>query len=195
MSVLETAKVWEGARVAVIGCGAVGLSVIQGATLAGAAQIIAIDLKPDKAEQALAFGATNAVVAGPDPVAPRVRELSNGQGVDHCFDVVGRPETLAEALSCCDQNGTAVLVGVPPPRAELVLPMVQLWGWRRSVKVCWYGNTLGHRDFPLLSTWYLQGRLKLDELVSRRIQLEQVADAFADMEKGAGLRSVIVFSD
>ena len=189
---VRTAPVRAGDRVAVLGCGTVGLSVVQGARLAGASQVIAVDLNPEKLELAAAFGATDSVLPGRAGVAARVRDLS-GWGVDCCFDVVGRPETLSEALACCDENGTAVLVGVPPPRVDLVLPMARLWDGRRSLKVSWYGNTLGTRDFPLLCAWYRQGLLKLDELVSRRIELDQLPEAFADMEKGVGLRSVIVF--
>jgi S-(hydroxymethyl)mycothiol dehydrogenase len=187
-----TAPVRAGDTVAVIGCGSVGLSVVQGARLAGARQIIGIDLNPEKLELARGLGATDTVVAGREEVAARVRELS-GWGVDCCFDVVGRPETLSEALACCDENGTALLVGVPPPGVDLVVPMARLWAGRRTLKVCWYGNCLAARDFPLLCAWYRQGRLKLDELVSRRIALHQVDEAFTEMGKGLGLRSVIAF--
>jgi len=190
---LRTARVAAGDRVAVIGCGAVGLSVVQGARLAGAAQIIAVDLKQEKLDLAAAFGATHQLLAGAGPVAAGVRELTGGFGVDHCFDVVGRPETLAEALSCCDDAGCAVLVGVPPPDVDFSVPLSRLWGRRRGLLTSWYGNCLGPRDFPLLAAWYRQGRLKLDEMVSRRISLDQVEDAFKDMREGKGLRSVITF--
>jgi S-(hydroxymethyl)mycothiol dehydrogenase len=190
---LRTARVAPGDRVAVIGCGAVGLSVVQGARLAGAVQIIAVDLRPEKLALAASFGATDGVLAGERPVAEAVRAIAGGFGVDYCFDVVGRPETLAEALACCDDAGTAVLVGVPPPEVEFSVPLVRLWGRRRSLLTCWYGNCLGPRDFPLLAGWFRQGRLKLDELVSRRISLDEVEDAFKDMNEGRGLRAVIVF--
>ena len=178
---------------AVIGCGAVGLSVVQGARLAGAAQIIAADLKEEKLELAVALGATDRVLAGSGSLAADVRGLSGGFGVDYCFDVVGRPETLAEALACCDDAGTAVLVGVPPPEVEFRVPLSRFWSKRRGLLTCWYGNCLGQRDFPLLAAWYRQGRLKLDEMVTRRISLDKVEEAFGDMKEGRGLRSVIVF--
>jgi S-(hydroxymethyl)mycothiol dehydrogenase len=190
---LHTAQVRPGDRVAVIGCGAVGLSAVQGARLAGAAQIIAVDLRSEKLELAVAFGATDTVLAGEAPVAASVRELTGGFGVDYCFDVVARPETLAEALACCDDGGKAVLVGVPPAEADFAVPLSRFWGRRRGLLTCWYGNCLGARDFPLLAAWYRQGRLKLDEMVSRRIALSEVEDAFGDMKEGRGLRSVIVF--
>jgi S-(hydroxymethyl)mycothiol dehydrogenase len=177
----------------VIGCGAVGLNAIQGARLTGAATIIAVDLSPAKLEWARRLGATAVVDASREDVVGRVRALAGGHGVDHCLDVVGRPETLRSALECCDVSGTAVLVGVPPRTAELAIPMSLLWEGRRGIKTCWYGNCLGSRDFQLLADWYRNGSLFLDEMVSRRISLEEVEDAFAVMKEGAELRSVIVF--
>ncbi len=190
---LRTAGVQPGDRVAVIGCGAVGLSAIQGARLAGAATIIAVDLSPTKLEWARRMGATAVVNASTENVIERVRELAGGHGVDHCLDVVARPETLRSALECCDDSGTAVLVGVPPRDAELSLPMSLLWNDRLGIKTSWYGNCLGSRDFQLLADWYRNGSLHLDEMVSRRIHLDEVEEAFTVMTKGEGLRAVIVF--
>jgi S-(hydroxymethyl)mycothiol dehydrogenase len=190
---LRTAAVQPGDRVAVIGCGAVGLSAVQGARLAGAAAIIAVDLSPAKLEWALQAGATAVVDASRENVVERVRELAGGRGVDHCLDVVGRPETLRSALECCDVSGTATLVGVPPRGDELNLPLALLWDGRRGIRTCWYGNCLGSRDFQLLADWYRDGSLHLDQMVSRRIRLDQVEEAFAAMASGTELRSVIVF--
>ncbi len=180
-------------RVVVIGCGAVGLSAVQGARLAGAATIIAVDLSPAKLDWARRMGATAVVNAAIEDVVARVRELAGGFGVDYCLDVVARPETMLNALACCDNFGTAVLVGVPPRSAELKLPISLLWDERRGIKTCWYGNCLGSRDFQLLAEWYRNGSLYLDEMVSRRIHLDEVEAAFAVMTKGEELRSVIVF--
>jgi S-(hydroxymethyl)mycothiol dehydrogenase len=190
---VRTAGVQPGDRVAVIGCGAVGLSAVQGARLAGASVIIAVDLSPTKLEWARRMGATAVVNAATENVVARVRELAGGHGVDHCLDVVARPETLRSAIECCDNFGTAVLVGVPPLTAELTLPLSLLWNERRGIKTCWYGNCLGSRDFQLLADWYRNGSLHLDEMVSRRIRLDEVEDSFAVMAKGEELRSVIVF--
>ncbi len=190
---LRTAGVKPGDRVAVIGCGAVGLSAVQGARLAGAATIIAVDLSPAKLDWARRMGATAVVNAAIEDVVARVRELAGGFGVDYCLDVVARPETMLNALACCDNFGTAVLVGVPPRSAELKLPTSLLWDERRGIKTCWYGNCLGSRDFQLLADWYRNGSLYLDEMVSRRIHLDEVEAAFAVMTKGEELRSVIVF--
>jgi S-(hydroxymethyl)mycothiol dehydrogenase len=192
-SVLRTAQVPPGATVAVIGCGGVGISAIQGARLANAARVIAIDLSPAKLELARRFGATDTVDASAaDPVA-QVRELTGGLGVDYAFDVVGRPETMRQALSACDLNGTCVFVGVPPAAATVTLPLSDLFDHRRRVLVSWYGNCLPTRDFPLLARWYREGRLQLDELVSARIGLDDVTAAFDAMRRADQLRSVILF--
>ena len=190
---LRTAGIQPGDRVAVIGCGAVGLSAVQGARLAGATTIIAVDLSPAKLDWARKMGATAVVNAAQEDVVARVRELAGGYGVDYCLDVVARPQTLRNAIECCDTFGTAVLVGVPPRDAELNLPMSLFWDERRGIKTCWYGNCLGSRDFQLLADWYRNGSLHLDEMVSRKIHLDEVEDAFAVMAKGEELRSVIVF--
>jgi len=139
---LRTAGVQPGDRVAVIGCGAVGLSAVQGARLAGATTIIAVDLSPAKLDWARRMGATAVVNGATENVVERVRELAGGYGVDYCLDVVARPETLKNAIECCDNFGTAVLVGVPPRPADLTLPMSLFWDERRGIKTCWYGNCL-----------------------------------------------------
>lgn len=190
---VRTAGVTHGDRVAVIGCGAVGLSVVQGARLAGATSIVAVDLNRAKLEWARRMGATALVEGGAEDVVRRVRELSGGFGVDHCFDVVGVPATLRTAIECCDDAGMATLVGVPPRTAEMMLPLSLLWNARRGVRACWYGNCFGPRDFALLAGWYRNGSLHLDEMVSRRIGLHDVGTAFEAMKAGGELRSVILF--
>jgi S-(hydroxymethyl)mycothiol dehydrogenase len=192
-SALNTARVRAGTTVAVLGCGGVGMGVIQGARLAGAGRIIAVDLSPAKLELARRFGATDAVDASAGDPVEQVRELTGGVGVDYAFDVVGLPETLRQALSACDESGTCVLVGVPPPGAAVTMPMSDLFGHRRRLLVSWYGNCLATRDFPLLARWYREGRLLLDELVSERIGLGDVGRAFEAMRRADQLRSVILF--
>ena len=192
-SAVRTAPVCAGDRVAVIGCGTVGLSVVQGARLAGATSIVAVDLHPRKLEWARQMGATATVDGSREDVVARVRALSGGFGVDHCFDVVGIPATLRQAIECCDSAGSAILVGVPPREAEMSFPTALLWSARRGIRTSWYGNCFGPRDFRLLADWYRSGALDLDSMVSRRISLDQTAEAFAIMAKGDELRSVIVF--
>jgi Zn-dependent alcohol dehydrogenase len=175
MSVLETAKVWEGARVAVIGCGAVGLSVIQGARLAGASQIRAIDLDERKLEQAKSFGATH--------IEPGT--------VDFVFDVVGRRATFEQALGMIGTGGTVVLIGLSPAgeRAELGLP--ELFGKRARILVSHGGDHLPQEDFPRLAQWALEGKLDLAGMVTRTAPLEGWEDALDAMKSGDVIRTVL----
>src|ERR1700694_5723268 len=140
---LRTAGVHPGDRVAVIGCGAVGLSAVQGARLAGATTITAGGRSPAKVYWARRVGGTAAVNGSTENVVERVRELAGGFGVDYCLDVVARPQTMRNALECCDNFGTAVLGGVPPRDAELALPMSLFWNERRGTRTCGYGNCFG----------------------------------------------------
>ena len=176
MSALETARVWEGARVAVIGCGAVGLSVIQGARIAGASQIRAIDVDERKLEQAKSFGATD-----------------TGEGpVDFAFDVVGRGSTFELALKLLAGTGTAVLIGISPSgeRAEIDLPA--LFAKRTTIRVSHGGDHLPQVDFPRLAQLALAGDLDLAGMVTRTIALDGVMDAFEDMKRGDVIRSVVL---
>jgi S-(hydroxymethyl)mycothiol dehydrogenase len=189
-AVLWCARPQPGAVVAVFGCGAVGASVIMGARLAQARRIIAVDLAAGRLEAARGFGATDVVVGGPDAVKA-VRGLSGG-GVELAFEAVGLPETLAQALGAVEVGGTAVLIGVPVPGATLSYPMVKLFHGRQQLLTTWGGDALPARDFPLLAEWYRRGALDLDGLVSKRVGLGDVEAAFADMQRGEGLRQVIV---
>jgi S-(hydroxymethyl)mycothiol dehydrogenase len=188
---LYSAGVRPGTSAAVFGCGGVGDSVIQGARLAGATTIIAVDLDDRKLKWASEFGATHTINArNEDPVA-RIKELTGGNGVNFSFEAVGRSDTLEQALFCRDLAGTCVLIGVPGPGPTLDLPLQQFFDLGGATRVSWYGDCLPSRDFPLLADWYRQGRLQLDELVTRLISLDDVEEAFAAMERGETLRSVI----
>ncbi len=166
--------------------------MIQGARLAGATTIIAVDIDPRKLEWAKQFGATHTVNAREgDPVA-QIMALTGGHGVDYSFEAVGRPETLDQALFCRDLAGTCVFIGVPGPGPRLDLDLQKFFDRGGSVTVSWYGNCLPTRDFPLLANWYAQGQLNLDALVTQRITLNDVEEAFAAMQRGETLRSVIM---
>jgi len=192
-AVFYTAGVRRGSTVAVFGSGAVGTSVIQGARLADAAQIIAVDLEPRKLEWAKQFGATDTVNASQtDPVAA-IKELTGGNGVDYVFEAVGNPKVLAQALRSRDLAGVCTLIGVPSADAVIEFPAQEYFGMGGSLRVSWYGDCLPTRDFPLLADLYLKGRLKLDELITQKIALEGVQGAFEAMERGETLRSVISF--
>ncbi|MBA3943044.1 MAG: Zn-dependent alcohol dehydrogenase [Herpetosiphonaceae bacterium] len=190
---LYAADVQPGTSVAVFGCGGVGDSVIQGARLAGATTIIAVDVDPQKLQWAKQFGATHTVDAREgDPVA-KIKELTNGNGVNYSFEAVGIAKTWEQALFCRDLGGTCVFIGVPGPGPTLTLDLQRFFDLGGRVCVSWYGDCLPTRDFPLLAEWYRQGQLKLDGIVSRTIKLDEVEEAFAAMQRGETLRSVIVF--
>ncbi len=190
---LYSGGVRPGTSVAVFGCGGVGDSVIQGAKLAGATTIIAVDIDPKKLEWAKDFGATHTVNAREEDPVQRINELTGGNGVNYSFEAVGRAETIEQALFCRDLAGTCVVIGVPGPGPTLELDLQRFFDLGGSFRVSWYGDCLPTRDFPLLANWYQQGQLDLDKLVSREIKLEEVEDAFGAMERGETLRSVITF--
>ena len=175
MSVLETAKVWPGARVSVIGCGAVGLSVIQGARIAGASEIRAIDRDREKSEQALRFGATD-VEPGPS---------------DFVFDVVGRRETFAQALELLASGGTAVLIGLSPPGETVGFELGWLFSRRARILVSHGGDHLPQLDFPQLAAWALDGTLDLAAMITRTGQLDDWSAAFDAMKDGDAIRTVL----
>jgi Zn-dependent alcohol dehydrogenase len=178
MSVLETARVPEGARVAVIGCGAVGLSVVQGARIAGASEIRAIDVDERKQEQALQFGAT---------------EVGEGP-VDFAFDVVGRRSTFELALSLLRGGGTAVLIGLSPAGEKAEVDLPRLFAKRSTIRVSHGGDHIAADDFPRLAQWALDGKLDLAAMVTRRIELEDTPSALDGLRTSADvIRSVIVF--
>jgi Zn-dependent alcohol dehydrogenase len=177
MSVLETAQVPEGASVAVIGCGAVGLCVVQGARIAGASRIRAIDLDEAKQQRALQFGATD-VGEGP---------------VDFAFDVVGRRSTFELALRLLRGGGTAVLIGLSPSGEQAAVDLPALFARRATVRVSHGGDQLPHEDFPRLAGWALDGRLDLAGMVTHRIGLEDAPRALDELRTSPDLiRSVIV---
>ncbi|QGG94520.1 Zn-dependent alcohol dehydrogenase [Actinomarinicola tropica] len=190
---MNTANIRQGDAVAVIGCGGVGLNVIQGARIAGATTIIAIDMFDSKLEMAKEFGATEVVNAGDgDPVA-KVMELTGGRGADVSFEVIGLGPTIEQAINMARSGGEVVLVGVP--RLEVMLNLNAAFTFlytAKTVKGCWYGSANVDRDVPKLIELYQKGELKLDELISREIDVADVNEAFEAMASGEVARSVIV---
>ncbi|GLX34475.1 oxidoreductase [Streptomyces roseochromogenus] len=190
---LNTGNVGRGDSVAVIGCGGVGNAAVAGARLAGASKIIAVDLDDRKLEWARGLGATHTVNGLTEDVVKAIQGLTDGNGADVVIEAVGRPETYRQAFYARDLAGTVVLVGVPTPEMKLELPLLDVFGRGGALKSSWYGDCLPERDFPLLIDLYLQGRLDLDAFVSETIPLDGVEDAFARMERGEVLRSVVQF--
>ncbi len=189
---LNTARVEPGSTVAVIGCGGVGQAVVQGARIAGAARIIAIDPVEMKRKAAEQLGATDLVdPTGADPVA-QVQELTGGRGADYAFEVIGRPETILQAFLTARRGGTAVVVGMPRMDSEVTLPGFAMFYDEKRLLGCVYGSAQVRRDFPRFISLVETGRLDLGAMVSRRIALDEVNDAFRAMEAGEVIRSVIV---
>jgi len=188
---INTAPVTRGDSVAVIGCGGVGDAAILGARLAGARTIIGVDIDPRKLEWAKQFGATHVINSRETDPVERIQELTGGNGADVVIEAIGRPETYLQAFYGRDLAGTVVLVGVPTPDMRLEAPLLDLFGRGGALKSSWYGDCLPERDFPVLTDLYLQGRLPLDKFVSETIALDQVEPAFAKMERGEVLRSVV----
>jgi S-(hydroxymethyl)mycothiol dehydrogenase len=160
--------------------------------LAGARTIIAVDVDDRKLEWARQFGATHTINSRSGDPVEQIRELTEGNGADVVIEAVGRPETYKQAFYGRDLAGTVVLVGVPTPAMQLDLPLLDVFGRGGSLKSSWYGDCLPSRDFPMLVDLHLQGRLPLDKFVSETIALDAIEDAFAKMERGEVLRSVVV---
>ncbi|GHC85978.1 S-(hydroxymethyl)mycothiol dehydrogenase [Streptomyces flavofungini] len=189
---VNTGNVGRGDTVAVIGCGGVGCAAIAGASLAGARRVIAVDVDDAKLDGATRFGATHTVNSrGTDPVEA-VRGLTGGFGVDVAIDAVGVPETYQQAFYMRDHAGVLVQVGVPDPAMAVELPLIDLFSRGGALKSSWYGDCLPTRDFPLLVDQYLSRRLDLGAFVTEKIALDEVEEAFARMQRGEVLRSVVV---
>jgi NDMA-dependent alcohol dehydrogenase len=192
-AVINTARVQPGQSVAVFGAGGVGLNVIQGAVIAGANPIIAVDLNERKLGFAKQFGATHTVNAGgTDPVSA-ILDLTGTRGADYAFEVIGHPDVVMQAFMAVRRGGKAVVVGVPPAGAMVSVPGMLLPLAEKSLVGSLYGSANMARDVPRLIDLYRAGKLKLDELITRRYRIAQVNEAFTAMEKGEVARGVIVF--
>jgi S-(hydroxymethyl)glutathione dehydrogenase / alcohol dehydrogenase len=190
---VNTARIRPGSSVVVLGTGGVGLNAVQGAVLAGAHTIIAMDLLDAKLEAARAFGATHAINAGRADAAELVRGLTGGRGADYVLVTVGSVGAVIQALGLTRKAGTVVLVGIPPSAATITVPVSALREDERRVIGCAMGSTPLSVDVPWLVGLYRQGRLKLDELITARYPLEQINEAIEAVERGEALRNVIVF--
>jgi len=192
-AVFNSAKVAAGSKVVVLGCGGVGLSAIQGARLSGAEQIVAVDSNPAKKAIAETFGATDFVVGGNDAVAA-VRQLTKG-GVHYAFEVIGLPQTIAQAVKMLAPGGLMTIVGATRFDAEIPLPGLGMIFNEWRVQGTYFGSAAFTREIPRYVAMYMNGKLNLDALVSSRISLAEINAGFADMVAGnVQGRAVITFN-
>ena len=168
----------------VIGCGGVGLSAIQGARIAGASPIVAVDVVPSKLELAEELGATQTVLAGRDPIP---------EGFDHAIECLGRTETIEQAMSAVAPGGTTVLVGMAAPGVRAPLDALRTTTKELTVVGSWYGSLVPPRDLPMLAHLLAFGELRLEPMIARTIPLDGIHDALARFETGDEARSVIVY--
>jgi len=189
---MNTANIRQGDTVAVLGCGGVGLNVVQGAKLAGAERIIAIDMMDNKLQMATKFGATDTVNAGDGNAIDAVTGLTEGRGADVAFEVIGLKPTIDQTIAMTRRGGEAVLVGVP--KMDVQLEMLAGLGMvmpAKTVKGCWYGSSNVQKFVPELLQLHRDGKLMLDELISRTITIDEVNEAFDAMAGGEVARSII----
>lgn len=192
-AVVNTAQIAAGSSVVVIGTGGVGLNSVQGAALSGASPLIALDLVPSKLDTAKAFGATHAVNAGDADAIAQVKALTNGRGADYVFVTVGSGKAIDQGLAMMRQGGTLVLVGMPAYGVKLTLEAADFAGSEQHIMGSKMGSTRLRVDVPKLVALYKDGRLKLDELVTKEYPLEEINEAVAAVKRGEALRNVIVF--
>lgn len=190
-AVFHTAAVEPGSTVAVIGCGGIGLSCINGAALVGAAKVIAIDTLDSKLEMAKVFGATDVINASDGDVVEQVRELTGG-GVQYSFEAIGLKETAEQSFSMIRPGGTATIIGMIPVGVKIEL-MGSAFLQEKKIQGSMMGSNRFRVDMPRFIDFYLAGKLHLDEMVSKRIGLSDINEAFVDMKSGTVARSVIIF--
>ncbi|MDQ1430610.1 MAG: S-(hydroxymethyl)glutathione dehydrogenase / alcohol dehydrogenase [Actinomycetota bacterium] len=189
---LNTAQITPGSSVAVIGCGGVGQAVIQGARIAGAARIFAVDPVEMKRKTAEVNGATDLVDPGAGDPIQAVKDATGGRGADFVLEVIGLPETINQAFQTARAGGTVVVVGMPRMDAMITMPAFPLFSDEKNLKGCMYGSSQNRRDFQRYVDLVETGRLNVADMVSRRIKIDEINDAFRAMEAGEVIRSVIV---
>ncbi|MGI9219610.1 MAG: zinc-binding dehydrogenase [Woeseiaceae bacterium] len=192
-SVIHAAAVKKGSAVAVFGAGGVGVNVIQGAVLAEADMIVAVDRYDSKLEQAKQFGATHTVNATDGDAAEKVRELTGGKGVDYAFEAVGLPITIQQAYDCLGKRGIAMVVGIPPAGTEVTINSSMLVYEERVLAGSLYGSAAPREDIPRIVDWYRSGKLELDKLLTNSYPIEEINEAYDALQSGETLRSVVTF--
>jgi len=193
-AVFNTAAVEPGSIAVVFGAGGVGLNAIQAAALAGAAMVVAVDPAESKLELAKAFGATHTVNPTAESNVVRTLRKLTGGGADYAFECVGRGEIAAQAYGALGKGGTAVIVGVAPPKDQTTIGTASLTFTEKTLTGSYFGSARPRQDFPRLLALYRAGRLKLDELITERYPIDDAPRAFADLAAGKNARGVIVFA-
>ena len=190
-AVLNTAKVEEGATVMIVGLGGVGISIAQGARLAGASKVIGVDPVESRREQARQFGVTDTVDPNDRDIASAALQLTDSIGVDYAFDAVGRGSIAESCITGIRNGGTAVMVGVPRVDDSITISPIFFALAEKKFKGCFLGSSDPKKEFPRLLSLWRAGLLDLEGMITERRPLDQINDAFADMKAGRGLRTVI----
>jgi S-(hydroxymethyl)glutathione dehydrogenase/alcohol dehydrogenase len=194
-AVVNTAKVWPGANVAVFGLGGIGLNVLQGARMVGADKIIGVDINPARQEMARQFGMTHFInpdEVGRDKVVQAVQDITDG-GADFSFECVGNTTLMRQALECTHRGwGTSIIIGVAASGQEIATRPFQLVtgrNWRGTA----FGGARGRTDVPKIVDWYMEGKISIDPLITHRLTLDQINEGFDLMHEGKSIRSVVVY--
>ena len=194
-AVVNTAKVWPGANVAVFGLGGIGLNVLQGARMVGADKIIGVDINPARQEMARQFGMTHFVnpdEVGRDKVVQAIQDLTDG-GADFSFECVGNTQLMRQALECTHRGwGTSIIIGVAASGQEVATRPFQLVtgrNWRGTA----FGGARGRTDVPKIVDWYMAGKISIDPLITHRLTLAEINHGFDLMHEGKSIRSVVVY--
>lgn len=187
------AKVEAGSSVVVIGCGGVGLNIVQGAKLAGARRIIAVDLLDNKLEYAKGFGATDTINAKSENVGKRVKEITGGLGADYAFDAIGSQITATQIVDAIAPGGHATLVGIPAMTVTAPISPFMMVFQEKKLTGSMYGSVNPNVDFPILCDLYMQKKINLDDLISRTYKLSEINEGFAALAAGSHARGVVMF--
>jgi alcohol dehydrogenase len=190
-AVVNTAKLVAGARVAIVGLGGVGLSALLGANAAGAIDIVAVDVSPEKLQVASRLGATKTVPAGPEAIK-EVRDLTGG-GVDFAFEMASSVAALQLAFDITKRGGTTITASLPNPEHRFSIPAVQLTAEERTLKGCYLGSCVPARDIPRFIALYQRGKLPVDRLLSEIISIDELNEAFDRLAEGKSIRQVMTF--
>ena len=190
-AVVNTAQVEPGATVLIIGLGGIGISIAQGARIAGASRVIGVDPVAERRTQAGRFGVTETLDPAAGDVASAVLDLTGGIGIDYAFDAVGRADLVATCVAATRPGGTTVMVGVPRFDEQLAIPALMFGLTEKNILGCFLGSSNPHREFPRLLSLWQAGRLDLEGMVTAHRPLAEISDAFADMKAGKGLRTLL----